>query len=228
MAEKILLDGTVVLALKDAWKGCRRTIGTLPIRLHRVAGALARLHRFPCRHDSASVTAAASRICQGVHLVISALEWSQAAIGAKPHPEANTQARALGEVWRLTVAYTGFERVAKAICRVDKLEQRVLDGLIDAVALAAYGDLIPAPERSRGTRPSNAGPYRSNLVSFLHGRPVADWKGAIGLAQSLRHVVAHGALSPNKVTQHSLRRPIVRLTADVGRITTAIIEKFAE
>jgi hypothetical protein len=227
VGKKIQLDGAVLPELRGACENCWSVFGRPPIVAERQEAVVSRFRRFDGRHDSSTVNKTVSCLHQGTHLVIAALSWAEAVIGPEPYPAADTNRRSLGETWRLVMAYSGVERIVKALLLITKVEATSLAALVGKLSLPDYRQPISPPTRERGTRLSQAGGYRSHLRSFLQGQTITNWGGALCLAQSLRHVTAHGALSPTKVKQHQLRWPIVQLTADLGRVTTAIASRLS-
>lgn len=187
-------------------------------------------------------------LMRGVPLLRNALGWRDPAVGnSKPEPTPTDRAR--GRQWRLTMAYAGFELIVTGVLnRPDGrgLTRGDFDGLLAHLKLG-HAPILPAPagtaqlsERwfaptAEGENPPLLRFLRLNQTGvrlfrswLVERQPLSDWCALVQLAQTLRHLTAHGALSATKVLQLNLCDPLDTLLDTLGVVAEAVLVRVME
>ena len=206
-----------------------------------------RLARFSPRHVNTPehVETVRDVLYRGVPLLLAALGWEEPTAGSRGAKNVQTD-RARGDQWRLVIAYGGFETVARGLLAnpsMTYLEPADFDALLaNAPTLPRFAP-IPSPQQKEAVRdrwfaPEVLAAPRHPLLTFLgltngdaeivyrwlvEGQPIDSWQTALRLAQTLRNVTAHGALSASKTREWKLRPVCQRLTQDLATVTAAAI-----
>jgi hypothetical protein len=176
---------------------------------------------------------------RGVPLLLAALGWDDPIAGSRGGKNPQTD-RARGDQWRLVMAYGGFETLVKGLLSLpqkNELTDEDYTTLLAKCALPRYKP-IPSPEQREAIRERwftpEAANGRQSLLEFLglsdgdtqviyrwlaQGLPISTWHQALILAQALRDVTAHGALSASKTREWRLRPAFHKLTADLANVT---------
>ena len=154
---------------------------------------------------------------RGRALLASALDWQQPTIGSDPD---SSLCQMRGLLWRYLMSYTGWELMAKSVLwdgtSLRGLQTEPFTPLLNGAPplKAPFADLNQAPEALRSWMateeqiethlPAFLG-LSGNHKAFIHwlvGEPtnLSD----LQVLASMRHVVAHGTLSPTKALQWGL------------------------
>jgi hypothetical protein len=176
--------------------------------------------------------------------LLAALGWKEPTAGSRGGQNQRTD-RARGDQWRLVMAYGGFETVAKGLLGFPDKAYLDSDDFARLLAPCRLPTLEPlaAPDvkeavREKWFEPNLVTTPRHPLLAFLgvhngdaeiihawlvEREPVASWAGALRLAQALRNVTTHGALSATKVREWKLRDALHRLTVALEAVTAAAL-----
>jgi hypothetical protein len=187
-----------------------------------------RLRRFDESHQPEGVKAVIGQLAQGKYLVLAALRWLTPAVGPLPPAESGPADRARGEQWRLVMAFAGLERLLKTLLRLEGkrgVESEQTRRYLGCLPLPPYAGLPSPPRRAAPAQPGlergECPKFKGELRTWMDGRAVRSWEGALLLAQTLRHATAHGSLSATRSDRGGLRPALRALVADVGTVAAA-------
>lgn len=190
----------------------------------------------PHRREMRLLKVTVNELPHGYHLVAAAVHWEKPLAGVSPSRKQSRTDRSRGRQWRLVMAYSGFETLARALTRSadSGLTDSAINHLLQQLPLPTYAPhtiAAPISDPSQLThlrtiiRLKSANAQR--LASFLHGQPISSYASALRLARLFRHATAHGSLSPNKVQELKLGKTLDRLVQDIGLVTAACFDCLA-
>lgn len=236
--------------LEDAWRDLWRVFGTRESWTADEAKCKdiqQRLSHFNSLHssDPDSINNLIGGLSRGFYLMKSALEWQEPAAGHNSTEKPNDTHKARGIQWRLVMAYSGFETVTNTLLINEKyLTPNTIKDFTEKCSLPDYC-LLNSPAATRGNlekwlnKPSLE--KKSALADFLSlengdktiieewivkSTPVSTWVDAVRLTKAIRNATAHGALSPTKVNQWGLQKPLLTLSDNLGEIVVASMLKL--
>ncbi|MBW4629852.1 MAG: hypothetical protein KME49_31165 [Brasilonema octagenarum HA4186-MV1] len=236
--------------LEDAWRDLWQVFGTRESWTSEKAKCKdiqQRLSYFNSLHsdDPDSIDDVIQALSRGFYLIKSALEWYEPAVGHKSTDQLNDIHKARGIQWRLVMAYNGFEMITNTLLINEKyLTPETIKSFTNKCHLPDYSSLNP-PVATRVNlekwlnKPSLE--KKSALADFLSvgngdktiieewivkSTPVSTWVDAVRLTKAIRNATAHGALSPSKVNQWGLQKPLLTLSNNLGEIVVASILKL--
>ena len=171
-----------------------------------------------------------SRLCRGQQIVKNALRWEDPYVGT-----GRTQRR-------LVMAWSGLEMIISDLAKsvkleridhfVSKLKQHdILAGYepiqftTSHVKLKEYGEIVNGQLDIIDFLDISNKETKGVFTRFFHERDtfLKPYEGLV-IAKSLRHMIAHGALSSSKVHEWGLRPLFNRLTTEIGQITVLTFE----
>jgi len=195
---------------------------------------LQRNHFWPTEEEAhVRLERSISRLCRGQQIVKNALRWEDPYVGT-----GRTQTdRIRGEQWRLVMAWSGLEMIISDLAKsvkleridhfVSKLKQHdILAGYepiqfkTSHVKLKEYGEIVNGQIDIIDFLDISNKETKGVFTRFFHERDtfLKPYEGLV-IAKSLRHMIAHGALSSSKVQEWGLRPLFNRLTTEIGQIT---------
>lgn len=204
-----------------------------------------RLLRFSNTHtaDPAAIKKVTAAIYRAVPLLQSALGWEEPTVGGTTEKRSTTDRRR-GEQWRLVLAFSGFETMAKAL-----LSQKGRGGigadafckLLTDCTLPVYVPLAVPEHKESLLDEWFCSDAQEELLDFLgldygdanitaswlvQRKPMATWVQGLCLAKALRNATVHGALSASKVDQWKLACSIRRLVDDIALVAGAVLDRL--
>ena len=206
-----------------------------------------RLARFSPAHAATPehVETVRDVLYRGAPLLLAALGWEEPTAGSRGGKSAQTD-RARGDQWRLVMAYGGFETVARGLLASPDptyLAPADFDRLLAPCKLPRFTPIPSPPQkaevRDRWFTPEMLDAPRHPLLAFLglhngdaevvrrwlvEGLSVDTWQTSLRLAQALRNVTTHGALSASKTREWKLRPVCQRLTQDLATVAAAALK----
>jgi hypothetical protein len=181
------------------------------------------------------IAQACRQITAGGYLVGSALEWRQPSLG-----KASAVSETRGAQWRLTVAWAGLETLVHST--IGGLNCKHLEHLTNIAGLDETTQRLPPPSpKMRNLQQARLWPktgdkpamleyigtgkgFASEMLSrwLYEGKPLVRAHEQLGLAQSIRHATAHGALSSSCLVSWGMRPALAPLTAIIAEASVGI------
>jgi hypothetical protein len=178
-----------------------------------------------------------------VPLVQAALCWEEPTVGGTTEKRSDTDRRR-GDQWRLVLAFSGFETLAKAL-----LSQKGRGGIgVEAFRNLLVGCTLPeyvpldVPEHRESLLEEwfnteaqdelldflglDFGDAKITATWLIKREAMTTWVDGLCLAKALRNATVHGALSASKVVQWKLTRPIRRLVDDLGLVVGSVLDRL--
>ena len=183
-------------------------------------------------------------LAKGKQLVEAALLWESPIAGGSGSE--TDQLR--GIQWRLVMAWGGLETIVKASRGkpVRGVHRRHLLDLTNNCLEDEYEPWSKTPANKKLTRWINTEWHDGDMAVLVYfglthpevkqaisdwlveSRSLESWTDALQLAKAVRHASAHGYLSASKIREWGLRRSFLRLTHDIGAITSAVFRRLSE
>ncbi len=181
------------------------------------------------------IAQACRQITAGAYLVGSALEWRQPRLG-----NTSSVSETRGAQWRLTVAWAGLETLVHAT--IGGLNCKHLEYLSKIAGLEGTTQRLPPPSpKMRNLKQARQWPrsgdkpamleyigigkgFASEMLSrwLYEGKSLVRAHEQLGLAQSIRHATAHGALSSSCLVSWGMRPALAPLTATIAEASVGI------
>jgi hypothetical protein len=225
-------------SLRKQWLellGCQPIPGWKPPDriAERLQRTLSKLHA--TQKPEKDIAQACRQITAGGYLVGSALEWRQPILG-----NASSVSETRGAQWRLTVAWAGLETLVHST--IGGLNCKHLEHLTKIADLEETIQRLPPPSpKMRNLQQARQWPMTGDKPAMLEyigigkgfapemlsrwlyeGKPLARAYEQLGLAQSIRHATAHGALSSSCLVSWGMRPALVPLTATIAEACVGI------